>query len=172
MTIRTPGAFSVALTGILTLAPLVAGDDPPVPYPQDYRQWTFLHATMLGPQHGVFSERKCEKPCTAGVMYFYANDKAMEGLRTGKFKDGAILADEVLEMHGLEDGGAREGPRRGVGVMVRDSKLYAATGGWGYGSFDGDSRTEQLTPERRQACFQCHVSKKDNNYVFTTYRER
>jgi hypothetical protein len=105
-------------------------------------------------------------------MYFYSNGKAMDGFRTGKFTDGSVLADEALELHGLENGGATEGPRRGVGVMVKDARLYAATGGWGYGSFNGDSRTEQLTSERRQACFQCHQSKKDSDYVFTTYKKR
>ena len=165
-------AQTLLVAGLVSFAPLSAGDDAAVPYPKGYRDWTFLHGTMLAADHGVFAERKCEKPCTSGVMYFYANDKAMEGFRSGKFKDGAVIADEVLEMHGLDNGGAAEGPRRGVGVMVRDAKLYAATGGWGYGSFDGDSQTEQLTPERRQACFQCHLSKKDSEYVFTTYKKR
>jgi hypothetical protein len=43
-----------------------------------------------------------------GGFYFYANEKAMEGLKTGKFVDGSILMDEVLELHGGEGGGAKE----------------------------------------------------------------
>ncbi len=59
-----------------------SSDDGRVPYPEGYRKWTFLHATVLGPKNGIFAKRPCEKPCTGGIMYFYANEKAMEGLRT------------------------------------------------------------------------------------------
>jgi hypothetical protein len=106
-------------------------------------------------------------------MYFYANEKAMEGLRTGTFADGAIIADELLETHGSDDGNtAKEGPRRGVGVMVKDRQRYETTGGWGFASYDGDSRTDALSAEGKTACFQCHVPKKDRDYVFTACRER
>jgi hypothetical protein len=106
-----------------------------------------------------------------GGFYFYANEKAMEGLKTGKFVDGSILMDEVLELHGGEGGGAKEGPRRGIGVMVKNAKLYAATDGWGFGQFKGDSKEEASTVEQKNTCFQCHVPKKDQDYVFTVYRE-
>ncbi len=57
--------------------------------------------------------------------------------------------------------------------MMKDSRLYAATGGWGYGSFAGDSPTaDLLSAEAKRACFQCHAPKKDRDYVFTVYRER
>lgn len=67
---------------------------------------------------------------------------------------------------------AKEGPRRGIGMMVKSAKLYAATGGWGFGQFKGDSKEEASTVEQKKACFQCHVPKKDQDYVFTVYRER
>lgn len=157
--------------GLLSLA--APNDEAKVPYPQDYRRWTFLHATLFGPKNNIFGKQACEKPCTGGIMYFYANDKAMEGFRTGKFPEGSIIADELLETHGDEAKGvAAEATRRGVGVMVKDSQRYASTGGWGYGSFDRDSRMEKLNTQEKQTCFQCHVSRKDNDYVFTKYRER
>jgi hypothetical protein len=144
-----------------------------VPYPEGYRKWAFLHGTVAGPKNGLFSKNPCEKPCTGGIMYFYANEKAMEGLRTGTFADGAIIADEFLETHGSDDGNAaKEGPRRGVGVMVKDQKRYATTGGWGFSSFEGDSKIDKLSTAGKTACFQCHVPRKDHDYVFTVYKER
>ena len=152
---------------------LADSSDGRVSFPEGYRKWTFLHATVFGPKNGIFGNRPCEKPCTGGIMYFYANEKAMEGLRTGTFADGAVIADELLETHGSEDGNtAKEGPRRGVGVMVKDRQRYAKTGGWGFASFDGDSRTDTLSAEGKNTCFQCHVPRKDRDYVFTVYRER
>jgi Cytochrome P460 len=142
------------------------------PYPEGYRHWTFLHSSMVSPTFDSFSKKPCEKPCIAGVFHFYANDKAMDGLRTGSYPDGAILAEEMLEWLSTANGGAKEGQRRVVGVMVKDSQRYSSTAGWGYGNFDDGSRTDTLDAAKREACHKCHVFRKDQGYVFTEYRER
>lgn len=145
--------------------------DAGTPYPEGYRHWTFLHSSMVPPTFDAFGKKPCEKPCVAGIFHFYANDKAMEGLRTGSYPDGAIIAEEMLEW--LSNGkGAKEGNRRIIGVMVKDQERYGATGGWGYGSFDDGSKTDKLEAKEREACHQCHVARKDQGYVFTEYRER
>jgi len=120
-----------------------------------YRHWSHLHSTIVGPKHSAFAKRACEDPCTGAIYHFYANAKAMEGfLNGGKFADGSIIADEVLETHQLKGGSSKEGPRRGVGVMVKDSQLYASTGGWGFGAFDGDSQVQSLSTQERNDCYQ------------------
>jgi hypothetical protein len=163
----------LATLGVRSFDARGESSNPAVPYPAGYRQWTFLHGTMYGPKSTVFGNRPCEKPCTAGMMYFYANDKAMTGLRTGTFADGSIFVDEVLELHGNEsDGGGKEGPRRGVAIMIKNQKRHAATGGWGYGTFDGENKPNNLDEQGQKKCFQCHLSRKDKDYVFTAYRER
>ena len=53
-----------------------------------------------------------------------------------------------------------------VQFMVKDSKKYAATGGWGFGDFkDGKPGDEAL----HKACFGCHEPAKDHDFVFTHY---
>jgi len=53
-----------------------------------------------------------------------------------------------------------------IQVMVKDSKKYAATGGWGFGDFkDGKPASEAL----HKACFSCHEPAKDHDFVFTHY---
>lgn len=54
-----------------------------------------------------------------------------------------------------------------VQVMVKDSKKYAATGGWGYGRFvDGRPGDEA----QHRTCFACHDARaKGHDYVFTHY---
>jgi Cytochrome P460 len=50
--------------------------------------------------------------------------------------------------------------------MVKDSKKYATTGGWGFAQFkDGkpDAKADLNT------CFPCHVPIKARDYVFTQY---
>jgi hypothetical protein len=126
---------------------------------------------MVPPNFDSFGKKPCEKPCIGGLFHFYANDKSMEGLRTGSYPDGAILAEEMLEWISTPNG-AKEGPRRIVGVMVKDSRRYSSTDGWGYGTFDDGSKVDKLDAKMRQACHQCHVARKDQGYVFTEYRER
>lgn len=142
------------------------------PYPEGYRHWTFLHSTMVPPTFDVFASKPCEKPCMGGIFHFYANEKAMQGLRTGSYADGAVIAEEMLEWLSGAGGSAKEGPRRLIGVMVKDSQRYSSTGGWGYGSFDDGSTTDKLGAKQREECYQCHLSRKDQGYVFTEYRER
>jgi hypothetical protein len=161
-------ALASALAGSLFLG---AADDAAVPYPKEYRSWTFLHSSIYGAKQGVW-DRPCEKPCTSGIFNFYANDQGVQGLRTGTFADGAVIAEELLELHGKDDGSAKEGPRRMVGVMVKDSKRYETTGGWGFGKYDGVTLVDQLGAGQRMACFQCHIPRKSRGYVFTEYRDR
>jgi hypothetical protein len=173
---------SILITGVPALAIVafaLAGcfdargaDDQAVPYPEGYRHWTYLHSSLIGPKLPGFWKRPCENPCTAGIFHFYANPKAMAGLQTGQYPDGAVIAEEMLEMMGSPSGGGKEGERRLVGVMVKDGKRYASTGGWGFGSYDGDSREDYVDSAAKTACFTCHIPRKDKGYVFTEYRER
>ena len=50
--------------------------------------------------------------------------------------------------------------------MVKDSKKYAASGGWGYADFTNGRPGDQPLHEK---CFPCHVPAKDHDYVFTRY---
>jgi hypothetical protein len=54
-----------------------------------------------------------------------------------------------------------------VQIMVKDAKLYASTGGWGFGRFvDG----KPLDEAQHRTCFGCHTAfAKDHDFVFTRY---
>src|SRR5689334_12968487 len=157
------------IAGSLTQMTASGADKGDVPYPDGYRHGTFLHSSLVAKDFGPFKQKPCEKPCTAGIFHFYANDKAMKGLRTGSYPDGAVITEEMLEV--LGDTG-REGERRLVGVMVKNSRRYAATGGWGYATYDSGSHTNNLDAKAQDACYQCHLRRKDKGYVFTEYVER
>ena len=133
-----------------------------VPYPVGYRLWTHVRTALIGPQSPAFES-------FGGLHHIYANEKAMEGYRTGRFPDGSVLVFELLETR--ENAGVTaEGPRKRVGVMVKESKRYAETGGWGFESFQGDSQTERrLNAAGRVACFTCHEQQKNRDFVFSEY---
>lgn len=138
---------------------------PVVPYPTGYREWTHVKSNLIGPKHAMYKT-------IGGYQHVYANRIAMEGYRTGHFPDGAVLVYDFLEGHETEDGNTVEGPRRFTSVMVKDPTRYAATGGWGYEEFRGDSETDRMiAADAATKCFACHARRKDNDYVFSGFRK-
>ncbi|MDW8468895.1 MAG: cytochrome P460 family protein [Burkholderiales bacterium] len=106
-----------------------------------------------------------------GIHHIYANKKAMEGYRKGKFPDGAVIVFDLLETKSA-DNTITEGARKVVGVMHKDSKKWKDTGGWGFEGFKGDSTTERAVGKNAvTACFNCHAQQKDKDYVFSAYRK-
>jgi hypothetical protein len=99
-----------------------------------------------------------------------------QGLREGKlpFPDGAIIAalhwrfvssEENNKVFGRSQSFIA-GPPTNVQFMVKDSKKYASTGGWGFGHFnDGKPAGGAVL----KTCFPCHVAIKDRDLVFTRY---
>jgi Cytochrome P460 len=61
-----------------------------------------------------------------------------------------------------------DGARRRVAVMLRDSRRFAGTGGWGFEVFKGDGTEGSLDAEGRAACFACHTKGRD--CVFSEFR--
>ena len=69
-----------------------------------------------------------------------------------------------------------------IDFMVKDSKKFADSGGWGYAQFDYDSATETFSPgdenstppqEHDAKCgFACRTVVQDKDYVFTAYPKR
>lgn len=58
------------------------------------------------------------------------------------------------------------GPPSNYQFMVKDSKKYAATGGWGFGSFTPDGKS--FTDAQMKSCAPCHA-KAAHDFVFTHY---
>jgi hypothetical protein len=69
-----------------------------------------------------------------------------------------------------------------IDFMVKDSKRFADSGGWGYAQFEYDTSsqtfrlgdTNDSPPQEHDAkCgFACHTIVADKDYVFTHYPER
>jgi hypothetical protein len=86
----------------------------------------------------------------------------------GRFPDGAVLVFDLLEAR-TEENAIVEGPRKVVGVMQKDAKRFASTGGWGFEGFKGDTRERVVTD--MQTCFECHAPQKDRGFVFSEARK-
>ncbi|HEY6125904.1 MAG TPA: cytochrome P460 family protein [Steroidobacteraceae bacterium] len=151
----------VALSIIAVAA--VAASPAEVPYPTNYRSWSHVKSMVIEPGHALHAT-------FGGIHHLYANADAMAGYRTGRFPDGAVIVFDLLEAN-AKDHTVTEGARKVVGVMHRDARKYAATGGWGFEGFAGDSHTERAVgANAATACFACHQAKRAQDYVFSTYR--
>ena len=149
------------LAAALTMAAPASADD--VPYPSGYRDWHHVKSMVINPGHPLHE-------AFGGIHHIYANAKAMKGYVKGKFENGAVIVFDLLEAK--SDGNAvTEGARKVVGVMRKDAKRFAATGGWGFEGFKGDSKTERAVGKNADsACFQCHAPQKESDYVFSKLR--
>lgn len=146
---------------LVTVAWTNAPESSEVKYPEGYRRWTHVKSVVSAPE-GPTDKR-------SGIHHIYANDLAMQGYETGKFPEGSIMAFDLLDVT-IEGTKTREGKRKLLDVMEKDSKRFAATGGWGFEEFPGDGRVPLLRERAVTACFQCHETRRESDYVFTTFR--
>ena len=147
----------------LAAAPALSADAPPVPYPKGYRQWGHVKSMVIQPGHALYDS-------FGGIHHLYANKLAEEGYARGKFPDGAVIAFDLLTATSA-DNAVQAGPRKVLGVMVKDARRYKDTGGWGFEGFKGDSTTERAVGKQSAtACYQCHTAQKDKDYVFSSWR--
>ncbi len=139
-----------------------------VTIPSGYRDWKMIAVDEL--VIGKLDQLRAQ----------LGNDIAIEAFKDGKlpFPDGTIIAalhwdrvpsednNKVLDGRFPDAQSFVVGSAVNVQFMVKDSKKYAATGGWGFADFkDGKPDDEAL----HQACFPCHQPAKAHDYVFTHY---
>jgi hypothetical protein len=139
--------------------------------PAGYRDWRLIAVNHLAGA-GNLKQLRAQ----------LGNDIAIKAFREGKlpFPDGTIIAalhwneassdenNKVLAS-GFPGAGLQSSvveSAQNVQFMVKDSKKYAATGGWGFADFkNGKPGDEAL----HKNCFPCHQPVKDRDYVFTRY---
>jgi Cytochrome P460 len=141
-----------------------------VTMPAGYRDWRLIAVKQL--TGGKLKQLRAQ----------LGNDIAITAFREGKlpFPDGAIIAalhwnevssdaDNKVLAAGFPGAGLESsfaGSAVNVQFMVKDSKKYAASGGWGYADFTNGKPGNEALHEK---CFACHQPARDRDYVFTRY---
>jgi len=150
-----------SVCAIITLALAEEAVRQTVNYPEGYRQWRHVQSLIVEKGHKDFKT-------VGGFHIVYANEKAFEALMAGKpYPDGSVFVNDVLGV--TEDNHTlTEGARKFIAVMEKDSKEVADTGGWAFQVFADDTKEPRGATDPK-ACFQCHASQKDTDYVFSKY---
>ena len=140
-----------------------------VKIPAGYRNWQLISVNQL-----LFAGKGEQLRAQLG------NDIAIKAFKAGTlpYPDGSIIAaihwtrvpsednNKVLDVPFPGTQSFVIGSPVNVQFMVKDSKKYAATGGWGFADFkDGKPGDKAL----HETCFPCHVPAKDRDYVFARY---
>lgn len=99
------------------------------------------------------------------------NDTAIAAARKDQTKpwpDGSILAKVVWKesTHPNWPQAIIPGEFASAEAMVKDSKKYPGTGGWGFGRWEGNKLVMHEEAKAKE-CFACHMPMKDNDYVYT-----
>ena len=161
---------AVALTGVVVYMAHASGRsdgeaDPVfgITIPPGYRDWKLI---SVAHEEGNLNDLRA----------LLGNDVAIKAYREGKlpFPDGTIIArlawsyvpsEENNKVFGRSQSFVA-GSATNIQFMVKDSRKYAATGGWGFAQFkDGKPADETLL----KTCFPCHEPVKARDFVFTHY---
>ena len=133
--------------------------------PAGYRDWKLV---SVAHEEGQLND----------IRAILGNDLAIDAYRQKKpFPEGAIIgriawrhvpSEENNKIFGrVQSFVPGEAPPWYLQFMVKDSKKYAATGGWGYAQFDKDGKPGPESDLKK--CFPCHQAIKDREFVFTRY---
>jgi hypothetical protein len=132
--------------------------------PTGYRDWRLISVAR---EEGKLDDLRA----------ILGNDTAIKAFREGErpFPDGTIIARLAWSHEPLAESEAAFGqpqsfvagaPKNGVQFMVKDSRKFAATGGWGYAQFDdGKAASEEV----HNKCFGCHKVVEERDFVFIRY---
>lgn len=137
-----------------------------VKIPPGYRDWRLV---SVAHEEGKLNDFRA----------ILGNDTAIKAYREGKlpFPEGTIIARIAWSYVASEENNQAFGRRQSfvpgppqdsyLQFAVKDSKKYAATGGWGYAQFNKDGKPADEAPLK--TCFPCHEAVKARDFVFTRY---
>ncbi|MGY2932340.1 hypothetical protein ACVWZ6_001942 [Bradyrhizobium sp. GM6.1] len=127
-----------------------------VTVPEGYKQWELIapaeEAAPLDELRAVVGNRT--------AIDAYQDNKL-------PFPDGTILVKRAWKRKQSPElaSATIPGEATTVQVMVKDSKKYASTGGWGFGRFINGKPVDEA---QHRTCFACHEARvKCRDYVFT-----
>jgi hypothetical protein len=134
--------------------------------PAGYRDWRLISVAR---EEGPLND----------IRAVLGNDAGINAYREAKrpFPDGTIIARLAWSLDPSEENNKAFArfqsfvagpPKNGVQFMVKDSRRYASTGGWGYAHFnDGKPADEKV----HSTCHACHQAAAARDFVFTDYSQ-
>ena len=136
---------------------------------------SFAETTPVKPVYGEYQDwsllsisHRLDKKTLRAIL---GNDKAIQAARHGQtnpWAEGSVLAKVVWHesTHPNWAQAIVPGAMEKAEAMIKDSKKYASTGGWGFGYWEG-KKLSMHEEAKAKECFACHQIVKQQDYVFT-----
>jgi hypothetical protein len=156
-----PAMFLAALVAAGTL--FAATEDSPK-IPTDFQRGYLANAMLV-------TKEPNKTGLITGMHLIYVNPVGLDRLKRGgstPYPDGTVFVDDVRAFS-VDDGAYQQGARKFLTVMVKDSKKYGSTGGWGFQAWPGGDPSKPIVDDSTKQCFTCHVPQRANDYVFSSY---
>ena len=102
------------------------------------------------------------------------NAAGLDRLKRGgstPYPDGTMFSDDVRDYSAVDGVYVQGATRKAITLMVKDSKKYASTGGWGFQAWAGGDSTKPIATDSVKQCFNCHVPQKAQDFTFSKYLE-
>ena len=150
---------TLALVTATTIAAQSADD---IKLPTGYRNWFHVNTMVVDKGSPLFEG-------LGGMHNVHVNPTGEAALKKGgPYPNQTMFVTDLHDFTNSE-GSTVMGDLKGVAVMVKDKKKYAATGGWGFQFFAGGDPNKPVVTDAAKQCFACHEPKKDQDYVYSTY---
>ena len=138
--------------------PLPVGDAPNgIAFLRDYKNWRAISST--------------DRIDTKTLRLILGNDIAIKAIADNKihpWPDGTMFAKVAWRRKAGEHGLIETGEFFQVAFMIKNSKKYASTAGWGWAQWVGiDLKPYGTGAEFANECVACHAPLSENDYVFT-----
>jgi hypothetical protein len=147
---------------VIAIIPFAAESADDIKYPTGYRNWFHVNTLVVDKTSPLFDP-------LGGMHNVYVNAAGLAALKKGTpYPDKSVFVSDVHDFT-VTDGSYVEGARKALGIMVKDKKKYASTGGWGFELWLGGDPQKKFVTDATKQCFECHVPKKDQDYVYSTY---
>jgi hypothetical protein len=150
---------TLASLAIISVAAEPADD---IKMPSGYRHWFHVNTMVIDKESPLFAG-------LGGMHNVYVNSTGEAALKKGGRYPGKSMFVTDLHEFTVSDGSYVEGARKVIAVMVKDSKKYPSTGGWGFQFWEGGDPKKPAVIDAAKECFECHQPKKDQDYVYSTY---
>jgi hypothetical protein len=161
MPMLRPVSAALAIAAFVGAAGAVSADTDLQP-PTGYRQWFHVNSMVVDKTSPLFD-------ALGGMHNVSVNAVGLPALKKGvAFPDKTMFVSDLHEFT-VNDGSYSEGGRKILALMVKDSKKYATTGGWGFQAWAGGDPKKPVVTDATKQCFACHEPQKAHDYVFSTY---
>ena len=136
-------------------------------FPESYREWIYL-SSGRGMSYGPSADPN-GPPVFDNV---FVNPAAYRSfVKTGRWPDQSIFILEIrkaISEGSINKGGQFQGDIVGVEVLVKDTRRFADTQGWGFYEFTANRNPAPKLP-KSESCYACHATNAAVEHTFVQF---